>query len=193
MVVASIRQIVSLPPGTCCARAVQEFLRRFPDFAPSLEINEVTNFFEGRLQIEADKGNSRTLFLIPDINEINTLITEAAGWCWHPELSFAYENPPLWFARGCKDKTLPAYAARCASIQALRPLLEQDSSFTKPEGLKFLDVHSTQEAALAAADGECGWAVTNQEGVDKYHLRPVRRLKHMVVFWKAFTFQPDMV
>jgi hypothetical protein len=109
-----VEKFVSLLEETCRARALDEFLRRFP----------------------AEAVPSRC--------------------SWNRPLSPDYDNSPLWFVRESQAKTLPNFRKRCAPMQALRRLAEQESTVSMRNGLYSFDVLPRQDVALPAADGECG-------------------------------------
>lgn len=182
----SATHLVVLPKGTCCHRAA-DWLQRDRKFRGKL--TEVTSFYEGRRLLEEKPSISASL-LIPDIAEINPILTEAPGWDW--VYSFALANPPLFLAKSKKPVT-PSLRGRCFTIPALRPLLEGDTQFQQqsfPSGFQCADSTSTFAAAEATAEGGAGYCVTNKECLDRFQLIPVFQLKQMKVIWKIFTFKP---
>ena len=181
------KHLYILPEGTCCYRAAQHFAQTTPS---NPEMVVVASFYDGMNRLkELGGGDEGNYLLVPDISEANAVITEAPGWSWEPSLSFALENPPLHYAKS-KRSTVPNHQNRCASIPALQPLLENNPMFARPEMFEFHDVHSTQEAAIAAIEGEAGFCITNQSGLDKAKgkLDSILTLKHMTVFWKLFRY-----
>lgn len=183
-----INHLYVLPEGTCCFRAALHLAKS--NAKPPPEFIIAASFYEGMSKVkDASGGPEGSYLLVPDISEANAVITEAPGWNWSPELSFALPNPPLHYAKS-KGATVPNHQSRCASIPALRPLLLNDPRFQKPEKFEFHDVHSTQEAAIAATEGEAGFCITNEEGLKKAkrELSSILVLKPMTVFWKLFYY-----
>jgi hypothetical protein len=186
---SDLKTLVILPEGTCCHRAALYFLKSFYKHSAAVSLVTVNSFYEGMETCEKlDQGRAVGI-LIPDISEVNGVITWTQGFSCRKDLSFYLANPPLHFAASTIS-TPPAHRGRCSTIPALRSALENDPDFRRPDGFKFHDVHTTQEAAIAAAEGESHYCLTNEAGLKRAgkRLRSILKLKEVDVHWKVFHF-----
>lgn len=186
---SALKTLVVLPEGTCCHRAALYFLKKIYPHGAAVSLMAVNSFYEGMETCKKlDQGRSVGI-LIPDINEVNGVITWSQGFSCRKDLSFYLANPPLHFAVSAISTT-PAHHGRCSSIPALRSALERNPDFQHPDGFKFHDVHTTQEAALAAAEGESQYCLTNEAGLKRAgkRLRSILKLKKVDIHWKIFHF-----
>ena len=189
--VETVNQLVVLPGGTCCHRAAQYFLTKVLTLdliADTIQIITVASFWEGKAKLEQMNTGIGTGMLVPDISEVNRLITESAGWNWEPKLSFPLPNPPLYLSQS-KVPSYPQY--RCATIPDFQPLLNNDLRFEKPENSQFYDVLTTQDAAIAVIEGNADYCITNEAAMikSKGRLNPIFQLRHMTIFWKLFYYK----
>jgi hypothetical protein len=180
-----------LPQDTCCHRAALHLKR---ERNLKFDLIEAANFYAGRHLLEQDPSITDAWLLIPDISEVNPLLSQAPGWRWDDY--FSLENPPLVFAKP-RSAVSPAFQGRCNSITALRPLLQNDpkfvNSFWSPLLREWHDVGSTFEAAETTAEGGGGYCITNIACAERFHLETLLNLKHMTIVWKLFRFERSKV
>lgn len=172
--------VVSLIEGTCSYRASLYFCKQHGIHQQN--IKQVNSFFEGKAYLSSQHVENQ-IMLIPHVHELALSLTMHSDFQLLNKYVFNLMNPELVLARS--NTALPLYENRCATIKTLRTLLVNDDS---QYPIYFFDTHNTQEAAYSSAIGECGYCITNENGLNKYskELTLIRNLKRFKVFWFPF-------
>ena len=167
-------KLVLLEEGTCTYRAGQRFVSAAFEEPP--EIIKVLSFQQG---IEKSKV-TRTILLLPHlaIPHVAEMETDLHRITMH-DYTFRYSNPPLYLAGRSHDAK-----GLCAAIIHLENLSLPEDGIT---GWK--NVNNTQEAARACSEGQANLCITNEYGLKKYSLTPIRMLKKMQPTWFAYSWE----
>lgn len=174
----SVKRIICLEAGTCCYRAGVHFTSQLiQDDAP--EFVTATNFYKA-IQWLTQNGQAGDTILLPHVSEVCHLVSFNPQFELDEEHVFNLENPPIYLAKGHPKS---GNENCCAAIEVLKPLLGQEQ-----EKYIFIEADNTQESARQAKNGQAGYCITNQNGVDKYDLTPVQKLHTSTVVWMPFKF-----
>lgn len=166
--------LVLLQEGTCTYRAGKRFAE--VAFGEEPKILEVSSFQQA---IEESQAPNRVL-LLPHlaIPHVANMETDPNRVTLH-DLTFRYSNPPLYLA-GCSADA----KGTCAAIVHLHNLSSLEDGITQ-----WKQVSNTQEAAEACAKREADLCITNEHGLKKFNLVPVRELKRMQPTWFVYRWK----
>lgn len=180
-----INTLVSLEFGTCTHRAASEYRRLHQDAGRNLRIKTVSNFERAILAV---RDNPQAMLLIPKLHQLQQILNHKGHYQQISSQGFTLPNPPLHVATPNQNTSSRTYLW---ALPNLVPLVEEQYR----DGLPFEEVVSTESTRQAAElCGQIfggGFCVTNASGMQLFNLRPVKKLRQLLMEWFLYRKQKN--